>query len=53
MLFLVIVLDSDTDEETDRLLQKQYQERDKHVEIPELSDPAAGGRSEVRFIRSK
>lgn len=32
--------DSDTDEETDRLLQKQYQERDKHVEIPELNDPS-------------
>ncbi|GFN83508.1 amyloid beta a4 precursor protein-binding family a member 1-like [Plakobranchus ocellatus] len=36
--------DSDTDEETDRLLQKQYQERDKHVEIPELTDQAAEAR---------
>lgn len=30
--------DSDTDEETDRLLQKQYQRRDQYVEIPELSE---------------
>ncbi|GFS23741.1 amyloid beta A4 precursor protein-binding family A member 1-like, partial [Elysia marginata] len=36
--------DSDTDEETDRLLQKQYQERDKRVEIPELTDQAAESR---------
>ncbi|XP_059143562.1 uncharacterized protein LOC131930924 isoform X2 [Physella acuta] len=45
--------DSDTDEETDRLLQKQYQERDKHVEIPELSDPTATRRSEVDRRHSK
>ncbi|KAK7499688.1 hypothetical protein BaRGS_00009029 [Batillaria attramentaria] len=31
-------IDSDTDEETDRLLQKQYQRRDQYVEIPELDD---------------
>jgi hypothetical protein len=37
------------DEETDRLLQKQYQDRDKNVEIPELNDPA-GKRSEVNII---
>ncbi|CAL1537535.1 unnamed protein product [Lymnaea stagnalis] len=45
--------DSDTDEETDRLLQKQYQERDKHVEIPELSEPSATMRSEAERRHSK
>ncbi|KAK3755868.1 hypothetical protein RRG08_056137 [Elysia crispata] len=39
--------DSDTDEETDRLLQKQYQERDKRVEIPELTDQAAEARKSM------
>ncbi|RUS73442.1 hypothetical protein EGW08_018798 [Elysia chlorotica] len=39
--------DSDTDEETDRLLQKQYQERDKRVEIPELTDQAAEARKNM------
>ncbi|KAH9508428.1 hypothetical protein Btru_055213 [Bulinus truncatus] len=45
--------DSDTDEETDRLLQKQYQERDKHVEIPELSDPSTTRRPEADRRHSK
>ncbi|XP_055867178.1 uncharacterized protein LOC106074920 isoform X4 [Biomphalaria glabrata] len=45
--------DSDTDEETDRLLQKQYQERDKNVEIPELNDPSTTRRPEADRRHSK
>ena len=39
--------DSDTDEETDRLLQKQYQRRDQYVEIPELTEPPVNRSAQV------
>ncbi|CAI9724221.1 amyloid-beta A4 precursor protein-binding family A member 2 isoform X15 [Octopus vulgaris] len=44
----------DTDEETDKLLQKQYQ-TDQHVDIPELSKPPInlGAQAEKRRSRAK
>uniref|UniRef100_A0A0L8FWB1 Protein lin-10 n=1 Tax=Octopus bimaculoides TaxID=37653 RepID=A0A0L8FWB1_OCTBM len=46
--------DFDTDEETDKLLQKQYQ-TDQHVDIPELSKPPInlGAQAEKRRSRAK
>ncbi|XP_046357171.2 amyloid-beta A4 precursor protein-binding family A member 2-like isoform X15 [Haliotis rufescens] len=45
--------DSDTDEETDRLLQKQYQRRDQYVEIPELSEPPVNRSAQAEKRRSR
>lgn len=42
--------DSDTDEETDRLLQKQYQRRDQYVEIPELDKEVTDQQAKVILI---
>ncbi|XP_041364878.1 amyloid-beta A4 precursor protein-binding family A member 2-like isoform X4 [Gigantopelta aegis] len=45
--------DSDTDEETDRLLQKQYQRRDQYVEIPELTEPPVNRSAQAEKRRSR
>ncbi|XP_025078100.1 uncharacterized protein LOC112554521 [Pomacea canaliculata] len=45
--------DSDTDEETDRLLQKQYQRRDQYVEIPELDNQAVQQQTQAQMHQSK
>ncbi|XP_076465835.1 uncharacterized protein LOC143297390 isoform X7 [Babylonia areolata] len=45
--------DSDTDEETDRLLQKQYQRRDQYVAIPELDNEASKQTAKAQHRQSK
>ncbi|KAL8595784.1 hypothetical protein ACOMHN_012203 [Nucella lapillus] len=45
--------DSDTDEETDRLLQKQYQRRDQYVAIPELDNEASKQIAQAQHRQSK
>eukprot|EP00916_Digyalum_oweni_P006942 GHVL01011855.1.p1 GENE.GHVL01011855.1~~GHVL01011855.1.p1 ORF type:complete len:146 (-),score=17.32 GHVL01011855.1:482-919(-) len=45
--------DSDTDEETDRLLQKQYQRRDQYVEIPELEGGEQQAQAQHRQSKAK
>lgn len=47
MSVYTVCTDSDTDEETDRLLQKQYQRRDQYVEIPELDNEAGQQQAQV------
>lgn len=47
MSVYIVSTDSDTDEETDRLLQKQYQRRDQYVEIPELDNEAGQQQAQV------
>ena len=46
----IVSTDSDTDEETDRLLQKQYQRRDQYVAIPELDSEASQQKAKVRTV---
>ena len=50
MSVYIVCTDSDTDEETDRLLQKQYQRRDQYVEIPELDNEAGQQQAQVLTI---
>ncbi|XP_050400157.1 serine/threonine-protein kinase pakD isoform X5 [Patella vulgata] len=45
--------ESDTDEETDRLLHKQYQRRDQYVEIPELTEPSSNRKAQAELRRSR
>ena len=44
---LLICTEYDTDEETDELLDKQYQKRDKSVDIPELEKEQRGKSAET------
>ena len=45
----VLFSDFDTDEETDRLLEKQYQ-GNQYVDIPELTQPPVNRSAQVDFF---
>lgn len=44
---MFVFIDYDTDEETDQLLQKQYQ-KDQNVDIPELTQPPVNRTAQVK-----
>lgn len=48
-LWICVVLDFDTDEETDQLLEKQYQ-GNQYVDIPELTQPPVNRSAQVRRL---
>lgn len=50
-----VLADYDTDEETDELLHKQYEKREKRVDIPELQQSDQNTRSQQvkKEVKSK
>ena len=49
IVYIYLPLDFDTDEETDQLLEKQYQ-GNQYVDIPELSQPPVNRSAQVIIV---